>query len=81
MGGISTKESWDALTGKWNVFANSLVGRMAGFEAVNMDLDEYLTNRALDGMFLKVQVEEEKIRTRVSARVNPLLEKVFGSLD
>jgi len=80
-GGISTKESWDALTGKWNVFANSLVGRMAGFEVVNVDLDEYLTNRALDGMFLKVQDEEEKIRTNVSARVTPLLEKVFGSVD
>lgn len=81
VGGISTKESWDVLTGKWNVFANSLVGRMAGFEAVNVDLDEYLTNRALDGMFLKVQDEEKKIRTNVSARITPLLEKVFGSLD
>jgi len=81
VGGISTKESWDALTGKWNVFANSLVGRMAGFESVNVDLDEYLTNRALDGMFLKVQDEEEKIRKNVAARVTPLLEKVFGSLD
>ena len=81
VGGISTKESWDALTGKWNVFANSLVGRMAGFEAVNVDLDAYLTNRALDGMFLKVQDEEKRIRTQVSARVTPLLEKVFGSLD
>jgi hypothetical protein len=81
VGGISTKESWEALTEKWNVFANSLVGRMAGFEAVEVDLDEYLTNRALDGMFLKVQDEEKKIRTNVSARVTPLLEKVFGSLD
>jgi hypothetical protein len=81
VGGISTKESWEALTGKWNVFANSVVGQLAGFKAVNTDLDDYLTNRALDGMFLKVQDEEKKIRTNVSARVTPLLEKVFGSLD
>jgi hypothetical protein len=81
VGGISTKESWEALTGKWNVFANSVVGQMAGFKAVNTDLDDYLTNRALDGMFLKVQDEELKIRKNVSARVTPLLEKVFGSLD
>jgi Protein of unknown function (DUF4197) len=81
LGGISTKESWETLTGKWNVFANSVVGKLAGFEAVNTDLDDYLTNRALDGMFLKVQDEEKKIRTNVSARVTPLLEKVFGSLD
>lgn len=81
LGGISTKESWETLTGKWNVFANSVVGQLAGFKAVNIDLDDYLTNRALDGMFLKVQDEEKKIRTNVSARITPLLEKVFGSLD
>ena len=81
VGGISTKESWETLTGKWNLFANSVVGRVGGFEEVNTDLDDYLTSRALDGMFLKVQDEEKKIRTNVSARVTPLLEKVFGSLD
>jgi hypothetical protein len=81
VGGISTKDSWEALTGKWNTFANSVIGRAAGFHAVNTDLDDYLTNRALDGMFLKVQDEEKKIRTNVSARVTPLLERVFGSLD
>ncbi|MEN8229769.1 MAG: DUF4197 domain-containing protein [Bacteroidota bacterium] len=81
LGGISTKESWETLTGKWNTFANSAVGRIAGYKAVNTDLDDYLTNRALDGMFIKVQDEEKKIRTDISARVTPLLEKVFGSLD
>lgn len=81
VGGISTKESWESLTGKWNVFVNSVVGRIGGFEEVNADLDDYLTNRALDGVFLKVQNEEKKIRTNVSARITPLLEKVFGSLD
>lgn len=79
--GISTKESWETLTGKWNALANSIAGRLAGFEAVNVDLDDYLTNKALDGVFLKVEDEEKKIRTDVSARVTPLLQKVFGSLD
>jgi hypothetical protein len=32
-------------------------------------------------MFLKAQDEEKKIRNNVSARVTPLLEKVFGSVD
>ena len=81
IGGVSTKESWEALTGKWNQFANSMAGRLAGFNAVNTDLDNYLTNKALDGMFLKVEEEEKKIRTNISARVTPLLKKVFGSLD
>ncbi|MEN8230772.1 MAG: DUF4197 domain-containing protein [Bacteroidota bacterium] len=81
LGGISTKESWETLTGKWNIFATSIAGKLAGFEPVNTNLDDYLTNKALDGMFLKVQDEEKKIRTNVSARITPLLEKVFGSLD
>ncbi len=81
LGGVSTKESWETLTGKWNIIANSIAGKVAGFKPVNTDLDDYLTNKALDGMFLKVQDEEKKIRTNVSARITPLLKKVFGSLD
>ena len=78
---ISTKESWVALTGKWNSLANSVAGRIASLKPVNTDLDDYLTNRALTGMFLKVEQEELKIRKDVSARVSPLLQRVFGSLD
>lgn len=79
--GISTKDSWETLTGKWNTLANSIAGKIAGFQPVNVDLDDHLTNKALDGMFLKVADEEKKIRTDVSARITPLLKKVFGSLD
>ncbi len=79
--GISTQDSWETLTGKWNKLANSLAGKIAGFQPVNVDLDDHLTNMALDGVFLKVADEEKKIRTNVSARITPLLQKVFGSLD
>jgi len=79
--GISAKESWETLTGKWNLFANSIAGRLANVSPVNTDLDAYLTNKALEGVFLKVQLEEKNIRKNVSARITPLLEKVFGSLD
>lgn len=81
IGGISTKESWEALTGKWNLVANSIAGKLAGLDPVNTDLDNFLTNKALDGMFLKVEEEEKQIRTNISARITPLLKKVFGSLD
>ena len=81
IGSYSAKDSWIALTGKWNTAANSLPGKMAGLKPVNIDLDDYLTNRALTGMFLKVEAEELKIRKDVSARVTPLLKRVFGSLD
>ncbi len=79
--GISTSEAWETLTGKWNSVANSVAGKIAGFHTVNTDLNDYLTNKALSGMFLKVEQEEYKIRKDVSARVTPLLQRVFGSLD
>jgi len=81
VGNISTKDSWNTLTTKWNTIANSLAGKLAGLKPVNTDLDAFLTNKALSGMFLKVEGEELKIRKDVSARVTPILQKVFGSLN
>jgi hypothetical protein len=80
-GSLSAKESWNTLTGKWNALANSMAGKLANLKPVNTDLDDYLTRKALDGMFLKVEIEEHKIRKDVSARVSPILQRVFGSLD
>lgn len=81
VGGISTQESWDALTGQWNRFTSSLAGRVAGFKPVKTNLAEYLTHKALEGIFLKIAEEELKIRQHAHARVTPLLQRVFGSLD
>jgi hypothetical protein len=44
-------------------------------EALN--LDDYVTNKALDGLFYMIGEEEKKIRTDPAARVTELLEKVF----
>lgn len=79
--GVSAQESWTTLTGKWNTLANSVAGRLAGFNAVTTDLDDFLTTKALEGVFLKLEGEELKIRKEVTARVTPLLRKVFGTLD
>ena len=81
IGNVSTMDSWRTLTGQWNELANSVVGRLAGFTPVNTDLNDYLTTKALDGVFLKMELEEFKIRKDVKSRVTPLLQRVFGSLD
>jgi hypothetical protein len=44
----------------------------------SMDLDHYVTNKSLDGLFLMVAEEEKKIRTNPAARVTELLKTVFG---
>jgi hypothetical protein len=79
--GISAQESWLTLTDKWNTVANSIAGRLAGFTPVSTDLDDFLTRKALDGVFLKLEGEELKIRKEVSATITPLPQKVFGTLD
>jgi hypothetical protein len=47
--------------------------------SMNLDLDEYVTGKALDGLFLMLAEEEKKIRQDPAARVTDLLKKVFGS--
>ena len=42
-----------------------------------LDLDHYVTNNALDGLFYMIGEEEKKIRTDPAARVTELLKKVF----
>lgn len=81
VGGVSTKESWDSLTTKWNLVANSVAGQIAGLKPVNTELEDYLTARALDGLFLKIADEERQIRENPAARVSSLLKRVFGSVD
>lgn len=48
---------------------------------VNTELDDYVTNKALAGLFGLVEVKEAKIRTDVSARSSELLKKVFAKQD
>ena len=47
--------------------------------AFAFDLDQYVTDRALDGLFLMVAEEEKRIREDPMARTTDLLKKVFGS--
>jgi hypothetical protein len=81
VGNVSTLQSWNALTSKWNDVAGSLVGQIAGLKPVETKLDEYLTGKALDGLFLKIEEEEKLIRKDPAARASALLKRVFGSVD
>ena len=44
----------------------------------SLDLDNYVTRKAVDGLFLMIGEEEKKIRTNPAARGTELLRKVFG---
>lgn len=77
VGNVSAQQSWDEMTSKWNQVAGSFVGQMANLQKVETDLSEYLTKRALDGLFLKIGETEKNIRQDPAARVTDLLKRVF----
>ena len=55
-----------------------LVGGFIGQDA--LDLDSYVTERSLDGLFKMVADEEKKIRENPVARTSDLLKQVFGAV-
>jgi hypothetical protein len=48
---------------------------------INPDITDYVTQRAIDGLFVEIAREEINIRQNLSARTTPLLQKVFGYYD
>jgi len=48
---------------------------------VNPDLTDYVTNKAMTGVFKMIAVEEKNIRTNLNARTSVLLQKVFAMQD
>jgi hypothetical protein len=48
-------------------------------DRMSLDLDQYVTEKALNGLYLMLAEEEKKIRRDPAARVTNLLKKVFAS--
>ncbi len=81
VGNISTTDSWRSLATAYNSVANTLVGKAANMKPVSVNLTQYVTDRALSGIFISLASEEKQIRENPAARVNTILKKVFGQLD
>ena len=71
MNNYDVTRRYEALVGSYK--------KMVPFMSLDaVDLDRYVTTRALDGLFLMIGEEEKKIRTNPAARVTDLLKTVFG---
>lgn len=64
----------------WTEAANSY-NKIPLVKPVNADLTAYVTQKAIDGMFVQVAQEELQIRENINARSTTLLKKVFGYAD
>lgn len=70
MNQVGVTRSYKEMTGKMTA--------VPFFNPQSLDLDHYVTERALDGLFLRIGEEEKQIRTNPAARATELLKKVFG---
>jgi hypothetical protein len=73
---VNVMSMWGKVTTAYN--ATTL---LSGKDEVNTDLNQYITDKAISGLFTLVAAEELKIRDNPAARVTDILSKVFGSLD
>jgi hypothetical protein len=74
----SAQDVWKSFTDVYNTVSNLPLIKL---DPIETNLSVYTTQKALDGVFLKIGDEELKIRTDVTARTTELLRKVFGQLD
>lgn len=72
---------WNTVFSTYNTYANSIPGQIVGLQPVNSDLGAYATERALNGLFIKVKDKEKDIRNNPALRTTELLKKVFAEQD
>ena len=70
---VKADEAWANIIQKYN--------QIPFVDKVNPDLTDYVTQKAMEGVFKKVAVEEQKIRTDINERTSDLLKKVFAIQD
>jgi hypothetical protein len=70
-----------ALTSYWSplVKGYNKAVMLTGSKAVDPDLDAYVTDKAIQGLFVLIAEEEGRIRKDPMARTSDLLKKVFGA--
>lgn len=73
MGKVGTVRAYKEMIGKYDTLP---LAAMLG--TPSLDLDDYVTNKALDGLFTVLGQEEKKIRTNPAARTTDILRTVFG---
>jgi hypothetical protein len=62
----------------WNDLI-TLYNKIPLIKKMNPNLDQYVTQKAIDGLFIMIAKEELKIRKDPVARTSELLKRVFGS--
>ena len=79
IGNTSANTIWDKFLQGYNAVQKSPENFLMKLEPVNEpDLSAYVTNKALNGLFVKIADEEEEIRDDPYKYANDIIKKVFG---
>lgn len=70
---VGADAAWSSITSKYNA--------IPFITKVNPDIKDYVTLKALDGVFKMITVEEKEIRNNLQERTSTLLQKVFALQD
>ncbi len=73
LGKVGADKTWNNIITKYNALPMTA--------DVNPDLNDYVTQQALNGVFKMIAVEEKDIRNNLAARTSDLLKRVFGLQD
>ncbi|HEX8268619.1 MAG TPA: DUF4197 domain-containing protein [Flavobacterium sp.] len=73
LGKVGADKVWANIISKYN--------SIPAVTKVNPDLSDYVTDKAMEGVFKMVAVEEKDIRNNLAARTSDLLKRVFALQD
>jgi hypothetical protein len=79
VGKQSANNIWNTFVSAYNKLTTSPANLVLKLEKVqNPDLPDYVTRKALDGMFNKIAVEEQSIRQYPMKYTDSIIQRVFG---
>ena len=70
---VGAASAWNEVITRYN--------KIPTVQKVNPNLDDHVTNKAMDGLFSMVEKEEANIRANPTARLTDLMKKVFAKQD
>ena len=70
---VGAIQVWSTAVSKYN--------QIPFVKKANPDMTDYVTRKALEGLFKKIEEEEKDIRHNLSSRTSDLLKKVFSKQD
>ena len=66
---VQIAKQWNQIITKYNSIPLT--------KKINPDLEDYITNKTIEGLFILIAIEEKNIRENPKARISELLKKVF----